>query len=62
MKWTEARLSREQVKNNRDIRNLLTQRGNVPENLSDEEDLKKIEQRHESDAKKLPKVSEPPKP
>ncbi|MFM9961433.1 MAG: DNA damage-inducible protein D [Planctomycetaceae bacterium] len=52
---TEARISREHVKNNRDVRNLLTQRGIVPENLPAEEDLKKIERRHESDAKKLPK-------
>ena len=59
---TEARISREHVKNNRDVRNLLTQRGIVPENLPAEEDLKKIERRHESDTKKLPKASQPPKP
>lgn len=59
---TEARISREHVKNNRDVRNLLTQRGIVPENLPAEEDLKKIERRHESDTKKLPKASQPSKP
>jgi DNA-damage-inducible protein D len=59
---TEARISREHVKNNRDVRNLLTQRGIVPENLPAEEDLKKIERRHESDMKKLPKANQPPKP
>lgn len=59
---TEARISHEHVKNNRDVRNLLTQRGIVPENLPAEEDLKKIERRHDSETKKLPKASKPPKP
>lgn len=55
---TESRISREHVKNNRDVRNLLTQRGIVPESLPAAEDLKKIERRLESDAKKLPKTKE----
>ena len=52
---TEASISREHVKNNRDVRQVLTNRGIVPENLPAEEDLKKVERRLATEQKKLPK-------
>lgn len=55
---TEATISKEHVKNNRDVRNVLTNRGIVPENLPAEEDLKKVERRLASEEKKLPKSVE----
>lgn len=42
---TETAISHEHVKNNRDVRNLLTQRNIVPENLPAAEDVKKVERR-----------------
>jgi DNA-damage-inducible protein D len=53
----EPAVTREHVKNNADVRNLLRQRGIVPENLPAAEDVKKIERRVQSDAKKLPKTA-----
>ena len=53
----EPAVTREHVKNNSDVRNLLRQRGIVPENLPAAEDVKKIERRVQSDAKKLPKTA-----
>jgi DNA-damage-inducible protein D len=53
----EPAVTREHVKNNADVRNLLRQRGIVPENLPAAEDVKKIERRVQSDAKKLPKMA-----
>jgi DNA-damage-inducible protein D len=50
---SEKQITDEHVKNNKDVRNVLTQRGIVPENLPAAEDLKKIERRHESETKKL---------
>jgi DNA-damage-inducible protein D len=55
---TEASISKEHVKNNRDVRNVLTNRGIVPENLPPEEDLRKVERRLASEEKKLPKSAE----
>ena len=55
---TEASISKEHVKNNRDVRIVLTNRGIVPENLHPEEDLKKVERRLASEEKKLPKSVE----
>jgi len=51
---TEPAITTEHVKNNRDVRKLLTDRQIVPENLPPAEDLKKIERRLESEQKKLP--------
>lgn len=51
----EPDVTREHVKNNADVRNLLKDRGIVPERLPPAEDLKKIERRVKSDARKLPK-------
>ena len=55
---TEATISREHVKNNRDVRKVLTDRGIVPERLPPWEDIKKVERRVQSEEKKLPKQVE----
>jgi DNA-damage-inducible protein D len=52
---TEAQITREHIKNNRDVRKLLARRKIVPEELPGAEDVKKVERRVESDAKRLPK-------
>lgn len=49
----EAAIADEHVDNNQTIRVTLTSRGIVPEKLAHEEDIKKIERRHASEAKKL---------
>jgi DNA-damage-inducible protein D len=56
---SESTISREHVKNNQDIRKVLTDRGIVPERLPPAEDIKKVERRVDSEAKKLPKQVEP---
>ena len=56
---TEASIAKEHVKNNSGVRDLLKQRGIVPEKLPAAEDIKKIERRVESEAKKLPKQMDP---
>ncbi len=55
---TEAKIAREHIKNNRDVRNVLTNRGIIPEQLPPEEDIKKIERRVQAEEKKLPKEVE----
>ncbi len=55
---TENLITNEHVKNNADIRKVLTDRGIIPENLPPEEDIKKIERRHLSEQKKLPKQTD----
>ncbi|MFM9961554.1 MAG: DNA damage-inducible protein D [Planctomycetaceae bacterium] len=55
---TETAISQEHVKNNRDVRNLLKNRGIVPEQLPPAEDIKKIERRVQSEEKKLAKKVE----
>jgi DNA-damage-inducible protein D len=52
---TENQISSEHVKNNRDVRTLLTDRGIKPETLPPDEDIKKLERRVESEKKKLAK-------
>ncbi|MFH1114877.1 MAG: DNA damage-inducible protein D [Pseudomonadota bacterium] len=52
---TEGDITTEHVKNNSDVRGVLTRRGITPENLPPAEDTKKIERRHLSEEKKLPK-------
>jgi DNA-damage-inducible protein D len=52
---SEPEITTEHVKNNADVRNVLTNRGIVPEELLAAEDLKKIERQHKSEQKKLPK-------
>jgi DNA-damage-inducible protein D len=53
----EPTISREHVKNNKDVRDLLGQRGIRPEALPAAEDIKKIERRLTSETKKLPRAS-----
>lgn len=52
---TETEVSLEHVKNNLDVRKILTDRNIVPENLPAAEDIKKLKQRLKSEEKKLPK-------
>lgn len=56
---TEPGITDEHVKNNRDVRKLLSDRGIVPEALPAAEDVKKVERRLKSEQKKLPKHVEP---
>lgn len=51
----EAGITREHVKNNTDVRKLLTDRAIVPEALPPAEDTKKLERRLKSEEKKLPR-------
>ncbi len=51
----EARITQEHVKNNRDVRKLLSDRDIVPEQLPPAEDVKKVARRLKSEEKKLPK-------
>ncbi len=51
----ETNITHEHVKNNRDVRKLLTDRNIVPEELPAAEDVKKLERRLKSEEKKLPK-------
>jgi DNA-damage-inducible protein D len=52
---TEFHITHEHVKNNQDVRKVLTDRGIVPENLPPAEDAKKVERRLVSEQKKIPK-------
>ena len=56
---SETGISEEHVKNNKDVRDLLMQRGIQPEALPPAEDIKKIERRVLSEAKKLPAKKRP---
>lgn len=56
---TEPGITDEHVKNNRDVRKLLSDRGIIPEALPPAEDVKKVERRLKSEQKKLPKQVEP---
>ncbi|MDP1646589.1 MAG: DNA damage-inducible protein D [Rubrivivax sp.] len=51
----EPGITQEHVKNNRDVRKLLTDRNIVPEQLPPGEDLKKLERRLKAEEKKLPR-------
>lgn len=51
----ENSITHEHVKNNRDVRKLLTDRNILPEQLPAAEDAKKLERRLKSEEKKLPK-------
>jgi DNA-damage-inducible protein D len=52
---SETTISREHVKNNEDVRKVLTDRGIRPEELPPAEDIKKLERRVKAEEKKLPK-------
>jgi DNA-damage-inducible protein D len=53
----EPAIAQEHVKNNRDVRKLLTERNIVPEHLPPAEDVKKLARRLMSEEKKLPRQS-----
>ncbi|MDP1697902.1 MAG: DNA damage-inducible protein D [Xanthomonadaceae bacterium] len=53
----ERAINREHVQNNRSVRGMLGQRGIKPEQLSAEEDIKKLERRVKSDEKRLERQS-----
>ena len=48
----ECRISQEHIANNAAVRDMLVQRGIVPENLPPAEDVKKVERRLASEQKK----------
>ena len=48
----EGEISKEHITNNQAVRNTLLERGIRPENLSPEEDVKKVERRLQSEDKK----------
>ncbi|MFI4859196.1 MAG: hypothetical protein ACIAXF_00800, partial [Phycisphaerales bacterium JB063] len=50
----ESPITREHIKNNSAVRDLLIDRGIKPEELPADEDIKKVERRVESETKKLP--------
>jgi DNA-damage-inducible protein D len=52
---SENAISSEHVRNNLDVRKVLTDRGIKPEELPPAEDIKKLERRVKSEEKKLPK-------
>ncbi len=54
---TERAISNEHITNNKAVRNTLVSRGIVPEELSPEEDVKKVERKLRSDEKKIVKKS-----
>jgi len=49
----QNKIESEHIENNKAVRNMLTQRGIVPENLPPAEDVKKIQRKLESDDKKV---------
>lgn len=52
----ENDISREHVRNNQDVRKILTDRNIRPETLPPAEDVRKVERRLKSEEKKLPKL------
>jgi DNA-damage-inducible protein D len=58
---TEREITTEHVKNNTDVRQLLTDRQIIPEQLPPAEDAKKVERRLVSEEKKLAKAKRPKK-
>lgn len=53
----QSKIEEEHVDNNLADRNMLTQRGIVPENLPPAEDVKKLQRKLMGDEKKMRKVS-----
>ncbi|OMQ12247.1 DNA damage-inducible protein D [[Flexibacter] sp. ATCC 35103] len=53
----QNKIENEHIENNKAVRNMLTQRGIVPENLPPAEDVKKIQRKLDSDDKKVLKDS-----
>ena len=59
---TEAQITREHIKNNRDVRKLLQKRRILAEELPAAEDVKKVERRLSTEEKKLPQIARPHEP
>ena len=57
----QSRIESEHIANNTAVRNMLTQRGIIPENLPPAEDVKKIQRKLDGDDKKVLKESKKPK-
>jgi len=55
---TEKQITDEHITNNKGVRNLLKERGIIPENLPAEEDIKKLERKLETENKKIGKNTE----
>jgi DNA-damage-inducible protein D len=53
----QIKIEKEHIDNNLAVRNMLTQRGIVPENLPPAEDVKKLQRKLDGDEKKLMKVN-----
>jgi DNA-damage-inducible protein D len=53
----QPKIEKEHVDNNLAVRNMLTQRGIIPENLSPAEDVKKLQRKLEGDEKKVLKAA-----
>jgi len=49
----EPRITKEHIKNNRDVRELLAKSGITPENLPPEQDIRKLERKVKSDEKRI---------
>ncbi len=58
---TEPAVTHEHVKNNRDVRKLLTDRDIVPEELPPAEDIRKFQRRLASEEKQLPREARKPR-
>lgn len=57
----QTKIEQEHVDNNLAVRNMLTQRGIVPENLLPAEDVKKLQRKLEAEGKKVLKETKKPK-
>ena len=53
MGYYRGNIEKEHIDNNLAVRNMLTQRGIVPENLPPAEDVKKLQRKLDGDEKKL---------
>ena len=53
----ESPITVEHIKNNQNVRGVLSKSGIYPENLPAEEDIKKLERKLKSEDKKLPKIA-----
>lgn len=53
----QAKIEKEHIDNNSAVRNMLTQRGIIPENLPPAEDVKKLQRKLDGDEKKMLKGS-----
>lgn len=49
----QSKIENEHIENNLAVRNMLTNRGIIPENLNPAEDVKKLQRKLDSDEKKV---------